>query len=165
MESEVIVESVVSGGAVEEVVNNDFKLGAKLHREMALHVEYLDFLKKLLDSGDRLPLAWPHLMSGINHFRNGASDFKTAANILFGESTSRPMLSLEHGDTFSVSEEEEEAEKKLMKVLMSKLYASRPAMRTEALRAVGDRQIFRSIFAFLKANPELLSILLSLLKG
>jgi hypothetical protein len=103
---------------------------------------YLDFLRKLLALGPKLPDVFESVQRIIAEVQTILRLVK-GEEPLFGES---PM---------ELNATEQAAEGEVLAAM---------AGSSETFGGIGDGAILRSIFAFLQANPELLQLILTLLK-
>jgi len=102
--------------------------------------EILKLVRILSDAGDRLPEAMSHVDAGVTHFRDGVGEFQEAAVVIVGRAADERRAAV------VLSEEELAA--------VAELEAKMP-------RAGGRSGLLSDLFTFIKAHPELLTLLLS----
>ena len=112
----------------------------------AAAVSYLDFLKLLLSLGPKLSVLLPDIQALVADFQKLFSDLGSLA----------PAPTPAGPSTLAVNEEEAEMERKIFAAMQKQghVHAS----------AFGDGSLLRGLFAFIKAHPELLTLLLGFLK-
>jgi hypothetical protein len=131
-------------------------------------MSYLDFLNKLIAAGTNLPLALPHISQGVTDFTAGAKEFEQAALVLANGEVPPMPIRVGLVDNIQKDEATERAEQHVIRILRG--YSDHPKMPKEFGAMLGDAnssasilELIQQAFAFLKANPQLLQFLMSLL--
>ena len=103
-----------------------------------------DLLSVLIEAGPRVPAAMVKVDSGVTHFRAGVADFQEAGVIIVGRKAAVPA-------ELNVTEQSKVSEL--------------AALLDQHEGVAGDRAgMLSNLFLFLKEHPELISLLLTLLK-
>lgn len=106
---------------------------------------YLKFLQALLALGPKLP----SIMEKIQHIVEDVQEIIALLN-------PGPFAAAAAEPSFSASAKEEQVESEVMAALA-------PSGEPGTMKAIGDGAFLRAIWSFVQKNPELLSLLLSLL--
>lgn len=132
----------------------------------AIASSYLEFLaefgRKFIDAGPRFPEAFTHIDLGVTDFRHGVWEFQTAAAILAGQDIPGPFMAA--AADFSPTAEEIELENHLV---VKRRELIKQMHKGEAAAGILDGpfiQFLRQFYLFIQSNPEILDLILALLK-
>src|SRR4051812_47736442 len=110
-----------------------------------------DLLKVFVNAGPNLPAAFVHYDAGVTKFREGTAEFQAGSAVLIGAS---PHAAAASGELI-LNDEEQALLAQADQIILE--HGGHHAA------AIGDGSLIKALLAFLQSNPQLLTLILSLL--